>query len=392
MRRGPGAPDLHPDAYRALVEGAPVILYIDRPDEPSTNLYTSPQVVDVLGYSVEEWMNDAELWVRRLHADDRDRVVAEHRASNARGERFLEEYRFLARDGREVWIRDEAVPVTADDGTILYWRGVMLDITAQKHAEERLRATLDDVRRIMDERRKLAQLLESAQEEERRRIAADIHDDPIQVMSAVDMRLQLLLDHPSRVDAHGLSELAEDLRRAIDRLRNLLFELRPVALELEGLVPAIAMYAEHAGKETGWTWEISNTLTSEPPDEARVTLYRIAQEAIGNARKHADATRLDVSVATDGDGIRLAVADDGRGFDVNAKPVPGHLGLSTIAERIQLAGGWFRIRSVPEGGTTVECWLPVVQAQPEPEAGGSSAGLSGQVGSAGDRAVPGMDV
>ena len=88
--------ELHPEAYRALVEGA-VVLYIDRPDELSTNLYTSPQIVDLLGYSVEEWMRDAELWVRSLHADDRERVVDSHRASNVRGERFFSEYRISPR-------------------------------------------------------------------------------------------------------------------------------------------------------------------------------------------------------------------------------------------------------------------------------------------------------
>jgi PAS domain S-box-containing protein len=236
MKGWPGQ-ELYPGAYRALVEGAPAVLYIDRPDELSTNLYTSPQIVELLGYSVEEWMRDAELWVRALHPVDRQRVVQEHRTSNVEGKRFLSEYRILAKDGHEVWIRDEAVPVNADDGTILYWRGVMVDITAQKQAEDQLRASLEDVRRMMSQRRDLAQLLETAQEEERRRIAADIHDDPIQVMSAVEMRLQLLLDRPERIDAQELGELAEELRSAIDRLRNLLFELRPVTLDLEGADP-----------------------------------------------------------------------------------------------------------------------------------------------------------
>jgi PAS domain-containing protein len=68
-------------------------------------------------------MRDAELWFRALHPDDRERAVEEHRASNAEGERFLSEYRILAKDGREVWIRDEAVPVKAEDDTVLYWRG-----------------------------------------------------------------------------------------------------------------------------------------------------------------------------------------------------------------------------------------------------------------------------
>ena len=350
--------DLHPDAYRALVEGAPAILYIDRPDELSTNLYTSPQVVELLGYTVEEWTRDAELWVRSLHPDDRDRVVDEHRISNVRGERFLSEYRITASDGRQVWLRDEAVPVKTDDGTVLYWRGVMVDITAQKEAEDRLRASLDQVRGMISQRRQLAQLLETAQEEERRRIAADIHDDPIQVMSAVDMRLQLLLERPDRVDAHEIGELAEELRSAIDRLRNLLFELRPVALDLEGLAPAISMYLEHAAKETGWSWGVVDELADEPPAESRVAFYRIAQEAVGNARKHAHATQVEVRLRPAEDGLLLEVEDDGRGFDPARTAEPGHLGLATITERAELAGGWCRVESEPERGTVLRCWMP----------------------------------
>jgi PAS domain S-box-containing protein len=351
--------ELHPEAYRALVEGAPVVLYIDRPDELSTNLYTSPQIVDLLGYSVEEWMRDAELWVRSLHADDRERVVDSHRASNVRGERFFSEYRILAKDGRVVWLRDEAVPVAADDGRVAYWRGVMVDITAQKHAEERLRASLEELRRMVDQRRELAQLLETAQEEERRRIAADIHDDPIQVMSAVDMRLQLLLERPERADAHELGELAEELRSGIDRLRNLLFELRPVALDLEGLAPAIRMYLEHASKETGWTWEVDDQIEEEPSQEARVAFYRIAQEAVGNVQKHANATHVAVSLTPVDRGLQLRIADDGDGFDPTRAPVPGHLGLTTVTERAELAGGWCRVASWPGEGAVLECWMPL---------------------------------
>ncbi len=351
--------ELHPEAYRALVEGAPAILYIDRPDELSTNLYTSPQIVDLLGYSVEEWMHDAELWVRCLHPADRDRVVQEHRSSNVDRERFLCEYRILAKDGREVWIRDEAVPVDAEDGTVLYWRGVMVDITAQKEAEDKLRASLEDVKRMVAQRRELAQRLETAQEEERRRIAADIHDDPIQVMSAVDMRLQLLLDRPERVDAHELGELAEELRSSIDRLRNLLFELRPVALDLEGLTPAIGMYLEHVAKDTGWTWEVIDELEHEPAAEARVAFYRIAQEAVANVRKHANATRVEVRLSSVDGGLLLRITDDGEGFDPSETPLPGHLGLATVTERTELAGGWCRIESEQSKGSVIECWMPL---------------------------------
>ena len=81
--------ELHPDAYRKLVEGSPAILYIDRPDELSTNLYTSPQIVELLGYSAREWMEDAELWVRSIHPEDRERVVQEHRATKPARNRSL---------------------------------------------------------------------------------------------------------------------------------------------------------------------------------------------------------------------------------------------------------------------------------------------------------------
>jgi PAS domain S-box-containing protein len=352
--------ELHPDAYRMLVEGAPAMLYIDRPDEQSTNLYTSPQVVELLGFSVDEWMGDPDLWVRQLHPDDRDKIVARHYESNELGERFLEEYRFMTRDGREVWIRDEAVPVRDPEGEVLLWRGVMLDITDQKRAEEKLRWSLDVLRETLQQRRELARRLETAQEEERRRIAADIHDDPIQVMSAVDMRLQLMDQVPGSVTRDELVDLQRDVGRAIERLRNLLFELRPTALDRDGLAAALLLYVEHTARVTGWRGRVRSALEEEPSAEVRALLYRIAQEAITNARKHAGAGNIEVDIAPAGHGITLRVSDDGTGFDPHGaeNPRPGHLGLSTMVERAELAGGWARVTSVPGTGTTIECWLP----------------------------------
>jgi signal transduction histidine kinase len=178
-------------------------------------------------------------------------------------------------------------------------------------------------------------------------------------MSAVDMRLQLLLARPERVDAHELGELAEELRSAIDRVRNLLFELRPVALDLEGLTPAIGMYLEHSAKETGWSWEVINELDEEPAEEARVSFYRIAQEAVTNIRKHANATHVDVRLTSMHGGLLLRIADDGDGFDPSEKAPPGHLGLITATERAELAGGWCRVHSRPDEGAVLECWMPL---------------------------------
>jgi PAS domain S-box-containing protein len=353
--------ELHPDAYRMLVEGVAAILYIDRPDDASTNLYTSPQVEALLGFTVQEWRADPDLWLRQLHPDDRDAAVAEHRASNVRGERFVSEYRLFAKDGRIVWIRDEAVPVKNGEGTLLYWRGVMLDITERRETEDKLRWSLEVLRKTIQQRRELAQRLQTAQEAERRSIAADIHDDPIQVMSAVDMRLQMLATFPATATTDDLVQIEADVKGAIERLRSLLFELRPTALDRDGLVPALRLYLEHTAKGTGWQVEVRDGLEQEPDPDLRALLYRIAQEGVSNARKHAHARRVEIDVATVDDGVGLRVSDDGRGFvaDPAAPPEPGHFGLTTLVERAELAGGWSRVTSAPGAGTTVECWLPL---------------------------------
>jgi PAS domain S-box-containing protein len=353
--------ELHPELFKTLVEGAPAILYIDRPDEPSTNLYTSPQIEPILGFTVEEWRDDPELWRKQLHPDDREEALATHRASNEAASPYLDEYRIRTKDGQTLWIRDEAVPVLAADGTILFWRGVMLDITERKEAENKLRWSLDVLRRTLQQRRELAQRLQHAQEEERRRIATDIHDDPIQVMSAVDMRLQMLQDFPESMTSEAIADIEREVATAIERLRSLLFELRPSALERDGLAAALGVYLEHTAVTTGWRVEVVDRSVKEPSPDMAALLYRIAQEAIVNARKHADASTVTAEVRSAADGIVVRVVDDGIGFvpDLSATPEPGHLGLSTMQERAELSGGWVRVTSSPGAGTSVECWLPV---------------------------------
>lgn len=346
--------------YRELVEGIPAILYVDRPDEFSTNFYTSPHAETLLGYTQQEWGTDQELWLRIIHPDDVDAVRAENERSNVDGDPFHAEYRVIAADGRVVWIRDDALLVRAEHGEPTYWRGIMLDVTAEKAAEEKLRWSLDVLRRTIQQRRDLAQKVETAQEEERRRIAADIHDDSIQVMSAVDLRLALLAERPETITTAALGELRSTVNESIERLRSLVFELRPAALDREGLVVAIDQYLSYAAKAAGWNYEVIDELTLEPGPELRVSLYRIVQEAVVNARKHADARGVTVRVSTAGDGVTVLIADDGTGFDTHGvdTPVPGHLGLATMIERAELIGGWCRVSSEADAGTTVECWLP----------------------------------
>jgi PAS domain S-box-containing protein len=136
------------ERYRALVEGLPLVTYVDEPTERAASIYVSPQIEALLGYTPDEWLADPELFLKRLHPDDRQRVLAEHASAFAAGEsNWSFDYRLLARDGRTVWLHDEALIVHDEHGTPLYVQGFQVDITERKLAEEALLRSEAEVRR-----------------------------------------------------------------------------------------------------------------------------------------------------------------------------------------------------------------------------------------------------
>jgi diguanylate cyclase (GGDEF)-like protein/PAS domain S-box-containing protein len=127
------------DRFRVLVEHSPVVIYIDELDETASTVYMSPQIGAMTGYTVEEWQADRGLWPKLLHPEDRERALALTARHNESGEPFRMDYRLIARNGRTVWIRDEAVMVRDEAGNFLYSQGIMQDVTEAKEAEERIR-------------------------------------------------------------------------------------------------------------------------------------------------------------------------------------------------------------------------------------------------------------
>ena len=125
--------------YRTLVEQLPLVIYVDALDAASSNIFTSPQVEWLLGYSVDEWLSDEMLFVKALHPDDRDRVLAAHAHTHRTHQPLSTEYRLRSRDGDYVWVRDEGVVVKGDGGEPLYLQGYLLDISPEREAEEQLR-------------------------------------------------------------------------------------------------------------------------------------------------------------------------------------------------------------------------------------------------------------
>jgi signal transduction histidine kinase len=229
------------------------------------------------------------------------------------------------------------------------------DVTERHHAHERLL-------RLDQQRRWLLGRVVWAQEEERRRIAGEVHDDAIQTIAAARLMLTTFRDQLSDDYQRGLLDTLEDaVSSSLARLRTLVFDLRPAQLDDDGLAAALREYLAEAAGQGGFTAELRDDLEQEPPAEARVIAYRICQEALTNVRVHARAHRVEVRLEEARGGLLVSVADDGEGFDpdrVRAIPRRGHVGLTSMSERATMADGWCRVDSAPGQGTTVRFWLP----------------------------------
>ncbi len=271
-------------------------------------------------------------------------------------------------------------PLRGADGTVRGAVGVAIDLTDRNAAEEELRRSYELLRRTDAQRRELMARLVRAQEEERRRIAADIHDDAVQKMTAVGLRLEALARRVQGEEARELlARLQATVGTTIGRLRTLLFELRPPALDRAGLADALREHLAQLRDEAGLSVHLEDRAPGPLPEEIKITAYRIAQEALANVRKHAAARSVRVVLdALDG-GLLVRVADDGAGFRPAEPSVagPGHLGLESMRERAEQAGGWLQVRSRPGAGTTVEAWLPLTGDATSPGPGAPTHGSRG---------------
>jgi signal transduction histidine kinase len=262
---------------------------------------------------------------------------------------------------QNAWLLDEIRHRLEENRALqreLMAENMSLEVAVDERTSE-LTDSLRSLRQVEDARRKLVSRLVNAQEEERLRIAGDIHDDPVQKVVAASMRLQLIRKQVQDPDVRAsLDKLLESIRASIFSLRHMIFELHPSVLEHEGLAPALR---EHMAKlESDLQLELKDDFQEQPPSETRVLLFRIAQEALGNVRKHARGKKVQIHMGREDGGYKVEIRDDGVGFTPPQllSSAPGHLGLSSMRERAELAGGWCKVHSLPDCGTTVEFWLP----------------------------------
>ena len=300
------------------------------PPGPLTALEAMSFVLEHIHPSDRGWFEETRV---RLHGSGPDSVSVEYRYEHPiRGERWIQH---LARVAQR----------NADGGVVLA-HGVVRDITEQKLAEQEL---TDLSRRLI-----------SAQEEERARVARELHDDVTQRLAvlAIDVgRAELAARDPEQ--ATPLRALREELTRLSEDVHSLAYQLHSSVLDELGLIEALRTACERLGRRGGIA--VSADLEVGPDDlgkDAALCLFRVAQEALQNVSRHARARTTVVSLRRMDGGAMLVVRDDGVGFDPTASIVRMNLGIASMRERLRIMNGSFDIDSAPGKGTAILAWVP----------------------------------
>jgi PAS domain S-box-containing protein len=344
--------------FRQLAENAPDIIF--RWSYAHGYEYVSPASAAVIGYTPEEHYADPGLGYRAIHPDDLpvyEGVLSD--LADPEGPRRLCVIRWRHRRGRYVYVEMHMTPIFDESGQLIAIEGISRDVSEHVLAKQRLRELSSRVIKVG--------------EEERQRIARELHDEVGQALMAVKMGLRMaersLPETGTESARERLSRLGGLVDDTIASVRALSHELRPPLLDEVGLEPALAWlcdsFSQHTGIPVRYTSEMDSPVTLSR--DAELAVYRIVQEALTNAARHAHPSEVIVHARCDSDDALVAVVeDDGRGFDLRAvrgSAAPGQgLGILGMYERADLVGGKLIIDSLPDGGTRVSVRIPLEEA------------------------------
>ncbi|MBW2172691.1 MAG: PAS domain-containing protein, partial [Deltaproteobacteria bacterium] len=325
-------------------------------------LYVSPSCERITGYLPEEFlMKDYEQLVKIVHPDDREAVQAHITEEFESDQACHLDFRIITRSGETRWISHCCQPVSGSDGEWLGRRAGNRDITDRKKGEEALQKSEMQLRRLS------TQLLK-VQENERKRIAGDLHDGIGQSLSAIKFGVETVVDRlkdetaPSTVDT--LQSLVPVLQDAIEDVRKTVMNLRPSMLDDLGILATISWFvrqfrAVYSGIRVEEQIDVQET---DIPEALKTDIFRVLQEAANNIAKHSTADRLSVSLSKENDSLELVIEDNGRGFDLESVlenvDVETGFGITSMKERTELSGGSFSIESKEGAGTTVRAVWP----------------------------------
>lgn len=346
------------DRYRTLVEQIPAVTYTAAMDEPRATVFVSPQIEQMLGFTPAEYAADPDIRRRQLHPDDRDRVMREVGECHRTRLPLESEYRMLTRTGEVIWVRDSAVIMAGAPGKAPLLQGVMFDITAQKR-------NLDELAGQRKQLHALTSRLANAHEEERRRIAAGLHDEVGQLLVAGMLKLGEMRAAKNSRDRDRFGDEAEELmKNTADVIRELTFDLSTPTLQTLGFRAALEELCDYMSGKFGIRFEFTQRWRgARLPAGMRATLYRSVRELLMNVVKHAGAHRAQVHVERKGDRIRITVEDDGKGINasvsIQAVNRHGGFGLFSIREWLEDIYGTLSVNSIPEGGTRAVIEAPI---------------------------------
>jgi PAS domain S-box-containing protein len=318
-----------------------------------------PFLTELWGGPLDGAADDGRAWLRRVHPDDLERLSAANRAHlEGLAPEFRCEYRFFDAYGTERWALSCGQAARGADGRILRVAGTTTDITERKRAELALRETSDRLQ-------KLSRRLLAVQEQERRRLARELHDEIGQLLTGLSFRLDAAAKATPAEIPERLAEARALVRELTAQVRELSQGLRPSLLDDLGLGPALDWLVSRFCAQTGLCGEVNAGRLGRYPPEVETAAYRIVQEALTNAARHASADTVEVRLSGDAAGLAVDIVDNGCGFDPASSP-SGTGGLSGMRERAELLGGTLAIESAPGAGTRVTARLPGDRTPPPP--------------------------
>ena len=316
----------------------------------------------LFGHQGYELQRSVESWYGRLHPEEKERVIARRYAAiNGAKETFSDHYRFRRADGSDAYVLDRGFVLRDGEGRAVRVVGALIDLTEQKRAESEIAAAYDQLRG-------LTLRLERTKEDERKRIARELHDEFGQLLTGLKLDLSSLGKHLAQHASTLQPEVIEKLDSigalvddSIQLVRKVASSLRPGILDDLGLVPALQWQAREFEERAGIPCEavLSPDLSQRELDPDRSTaLFRIAQELLTNVMRHAHASRARLVLREETDGLLLEVSDNGVGISEQDHVNPTTLGLLGMWERVALFGGTLHIHGAPDKGTTVQAWIP----------------------------------
>lgn len=332
--------------FRAVAHLVPDLLWSHDPTGAAT--WINQRWIDYTGEDIGALQGQD--WFDVIHPDDQPLSRSRFQIAVEQGTPFVQEHRLRRYDGDYRWFLVRAEPIRDETGQIVQWFGSATDVHEEQVAREELEAR---VKAATTEMRSLSRRLLLVQEEERRNLARELHDEIGQVLTGLGFELST-----SRTgNKSRLAEAQRIVAELTEQVRQLSMDLRPAALDTYGLLPALLWHVERYQKRTGITVD----LRQEGVDRrftapVEIAAYRIVQEALTNVARHAGVDHVQVQLFADATMLTVAIRENGLGFNPES-PAPG--GLSGMRERAALTGGTLTIDTAPGQGVVVTAELPI---------------------------------